>query len=151
MCCTDTKENEIFLIQYKEIKMGSGAKIDEEGLPNIWGKAQIFHNIMKRLLVIYDFAPDPSEFPYIWGKFYFIFYQCVFLNQSMNFQKILPFSEGKKWIRTQQYNLQPNEGLHHVYGDTYCMLHGTESWCTARLAEFYNWKAQSPKGKSNLR
>jgi hypothetical protein len=35
MCCTDTKENEIFLIQYKEIKMGSGAKIDEEGLPNI--------------------------------------------------------------------------------------------------------------------
>jgi hypothetical protein len=37
MCCTDTKENEIFLIQYKEIQMGSGAKsyIYEEGLPNI--------------------------------------------------------------------------------------------------------------------
>jgi hypothetical protein len=36
MCCTDTEENEIFLIQYKEIQMGSDAKsyIYEEGLPN---------------------------------------------------------------------------------------------------------------------
>jgi hypothetical protein len=31
---------------------------------------------MRRLLLIYDFAPDPSEFPNIWGKFYFLFYQC---------------------------------------------------------------------------
>ncbi len=31
---------------------------------------------MRRSLVIYDFAPDPSEFPNIWGKFYFLFYQC---------------------------------------------------------------------------
>ncbi len=31
---------------------------------------------MRRPLVICDFAPDPSEFPYIWGKFYFLFYQC---------------------------------------------------------------------------
>ncbi len=29
-----------------------------------------------RSLVIYDFAPDLSEFPYISGKFYFLFYQC---------------------------------------------------------------------------
>jgi hypothetical protein len=27
-------------------------------------------------LVKYDFAPDPSEFPNIWGKFSFLFYQC---------------------------------------------------------------------------
>ncbi len=97
MCCTDTKENEIFLIQYKEIQMGSGAKsyIYDEGLPNIWGNAQIFHRIMKRLLVIYDFAPDPSGFPYIWGKFYFN-YQCVFLNQSMNIQQNSAVFWGKK-------------------------------------------------------
>ncbi len=25
----------------------------------------------------YDFAPDLSEFPYIWGKFSFLFYQCT--------------------------------------------------------------------------
>ncbi len=34
---------------------------------------------MRRSLVIYDCAvcaPDPSEFPNICGKFYFIFYQC---------------------------------------------------------------------------
>ncbi len=32
---------------------------------------------MRRSLVIYDFAPDPSEFPNIWGKFSFLFYQCT--------------------------------------------------------------------------
>ncbi len=61
---------------YKEIQMGSGAKskIYEEGLPTIWGNAQIFSPYMRMSLVIYDFAPDPSEFPNIWGN---LFYQCV--------------------------------------------------------------------------
>jgi hypothetical protein len=40
------KENKIFLI-YKEIQMGSGAK-------------SYFSINMRRPLVIYDFAPDPS-------------------------------------------------------------------------------------------
>jgi hypothetical protein len=31
----------------------------------------------RRQLVIYDFAPDPSEFPHIGVKFYFLFYQCT--------------------------------------------------------------------------
>ncbi len=31
---------------------------------------------MRRSLVIYDFATVHSEFPYIWGKFSFLFYQC---------------------------------------------------------------------------
>jgi hypothetical protein len=35
---------------------------------------------MRRSLVIYDFAPDPSEFHNIWEKFSFIFYQCVLLH-----------------------------------------------------------------------
>ncbi len=30
-----------------------------------------------RSLVIHDFAPDPFEFPNIWGKLYFLFYQCT--------------------------------------------------------------------------
>ncbi len=25
---------------------------------------------------MYDFAPDPYEFPYIGGIFYFLFYRC---------------------------------------------------------------------------
>ncbi len=31
---------------------------------------------MRRPLVIHDFALLHSEFPYIWGKFDFLFYQC---------------------------------------------------------------------------
>ncbi len=46
--------------------MESGAKsymrIEDE-LPNMRGNAQIFSPYMRRSLVIYDFAPDPSEFP----------------------------------------------------------------------------------------
>jgi hypothetical protein len=45
---------------------GIGCKvIYEEGLPNIWGNEQIFPPYMRRSIVIYDFAPIPSEFPYI--------------------------------------------------------------------------------------
>ncbi len=32
---------------------------------------------MRRSLIIYDFAPDPYEFPNIRGKFSFLFYQYV--------------------------------------------------------------------------
>ncbi len=31
----------------------------------------------RKPFLIYDFAPDPFEFLYIWGKFYFLFYQCT--------------------------------------------------------------------------
>jgi hypothetical protein len=62
---TDKKGNKIFLI-YREIQMGSGSKsymwkgfLYEE-------MHKYFHHIcMRRWLVIYDFAPDPSEFPNI--------------------------------------------------------------------------------------
>ncbi len=29
-----------------------------------------------------------SEFPYLWGKFYFLFYQCTFLQDSKSFQRV---------------------------------------------------------------
>jgi hypothetical protein len=56
-CYTDKKENKTILL------MESGAKSYEEGLRKTRGNAHIFSPFMRRLLVIYDFAPDPSEFP----------------------------------------------------------------------------------------
>jgi hypothetical protein len=66
--------------------MGSGAKsyIYEEGLSNIWAN---FSPYMRRPLVIYDFAPDPSSFPYIWGKFSFLFYQCMETENTVESKK----------------------------------------------------------------
>ncbi len=37
---------------------------------------------MRRPLVIYDFTTIPSEFPYIWENFDFLFYQCSTLGYS---------------------------------------------------------------------
>ncbi len=31
---------------------------------------------IRKLFLIFDFAPIPSELPYIWGKFSFLSYQC---------------------------------------------------------------------------
>ncbi len=46
--------------------MGSGAKsYMRKGFPIYRGNAQIFSPYMKRSLVTYDFAHDPSEFPNI--------------------------------------------------------------------------------------
>jgi hypothetical protein len=73
---TDKKENKTFLI-YKEIQMGSGTKSYMRKGFLIYEEMRNFSPYMRRPLVIYDFAPDPSEFPYILGKFYFIFYQCT--------------------------------------------------------------------------
>ncbi len=52
--------------------MGSGAKsYMRKGFPIYEEMRKFFTIHMRRPLVIYDFAPDPSEFPYIWGKFHF--------------------------------------------------------------------------------
>ncbi len=46
-----------------------------------------FHHILRgRALVIYDFAPDPSEFPNIGGKFSFLFYQCILLAVELSYK-----------------------------------------------------------------
>jgi hypothetical protein len=62
--------------------MGSGAKsYMRKGFPHMRRCANISPSpYMGRPLVIYNFAPDPSEFPefpYIWEKFYFLFHQCT--------------------------------------------------------------------------
>jgi hypothetical protein len=60
---TDKKENKIFLI-YKEIQIGSGAKSSmRKGFLKLYEymkKCANFSPYMRRPLVIYDFAPDPS-------------------------------------------------------------------------------------------
>ncbi len=43
--------------------MGSVAKSREKGIPHIYGELR--SQDMRRPLVIYDFAPNPSEFPFI--------------------------------------------------------------------------------------
>ncbi len=42
-------------------------------------KYLLISSYIRKPFLIYDFTPDPipSEFPHIWGKFYFIFYQCT--------------------------------------------------------------------------
>ncbi len=52
---------------------------------------------IKRSLVIYDFAPDPSKFPNKWGKFYFLLYQCILLavnllNSATTVKDLLQYS-----------------------------------------------------------
>jgi hypothetical protein len=58
---TDKKEKKIFLI-YKEIQTGSGAKSNMRTgfLIRYMRKCPNFSPYMRRALVIYDFAPDPS-------------------------------------------------------------------------------------------
>jgi hypothetical protein len=74
---TDKKENKIFLI-YKEIQMGSGVK------SYMRRKGFLIYEEMRKFFPMYDFAPDPSEFPSIRGNFLFFFYQC-----SKKFKKLL--------------------------------------------------------------
>jgi hypothetical protein len=54
------KENKIFLI-FKEIQMGSGAKSFMRKGALIY--KETFSPYMRRSLVKYDFAPDPSKCP----------------------------------------------------------------------------------------
>jgi hypothetical protein len=62
---TDKKENQTFLI-YKEIQNGSVAKLYICSFPLILGSPSSYMTL--QLL--------HSEFPYIRGKFDFLFYQC---------------------------------------------------------------------------
>jgi hypothetical protein len=58
--------------------MGSGAKsYMRKGFLIYEEMHKYFSSYMRSSLVIYDLAPDPSEFPSIRGKFYFLCYQCI--------------------------------------------------------------------------
>jgi hypothetical protein len=76
--------------------MGSGAKsyMKKGFLIYSMRKCAYISPYVKWPLVIYDFAPDPSDFPYILGNFYFLFYQCTF-NRSYNIDLENAFGRGK--------------------------------------------------------
>jgi hypothetical protein len=74
---TDQKENKIFLI-YKEIQMGSGAKsYMRKGFLIYSEEMRKYFTIYEDAVIViydYDFAPDPSEFPYTGGKYFLSVY-----------------------------------------------------------------------------
>ncbi len=45
--------------------------------PHIWGNHWAFPHIFGSLSSYMTLQLLHSEFPYIWGKFYFLFYQCI--------------------------------------------------------------------------
>ncbi len=73
---TDKKENQIFLI-YKEIQNGAVAKsyMTNGLLIHVWGNICAFPQILGRTSSYMTLQLLHSEFPYLWGKFYFLFYQ----------------------------------------------------------------------------
>jgi hypothetical protein len=60
----EKQENKIFLI-YKEIQMGSGAKSYIRKGFLIYEEMRKYFTIYEKVVSIYDFAPDHSEYPYI--------------------------------------------------------------------------------------
>ncbi len=64
-------------------------------------KCANFSPYMRRPLVIQDFAPDPSEFPYILGKFYFLVNSvtCGMFLRSMP----MPIARANTSARTADY------------------------------------------------
>ena len=66
------------LLIYKEIQRGAFTKssVMRKGFLIYEDMLQIFHHIMRRPLVIYDFATAPFWISLYMRKFYFLFYQC---------------------------------------------------------------------------
>ncbi len=74
---TDKKENQISLI-YKEIQTGSVANSYMKMclLIYVWLNICAFPHILGSPSSYMTLHPIPSEFPYIWRKSSFLFYQC---------------------------------------------------------------------------
>jgi|LakMenEpi03Aug12_release.lakeMendotaPanAssembly.Ray.scaffolds.fasta_scaffold216850_1 hypothetical protein len=47
----------------------------------------LISSYIRKPFLIYDFATSPSDFPYLWGKFSFLFYQCAFILSSASILK----------------------------------------------------------------
>ncbi len=100
---TDKKENKIFPI-YREFQIGSGAKWYMRKGFLIYEKSQIFLPYMRTSLVIYDFAPDPSEFPNIGGKFSLLFISVMlfyvdYRRSSVLLQRLQMTAENRHSLR----------------------------------------------------
>ncbi len=77
---TDKKENQIFLI-YREIQSGAVAKSFMTNGLLIYGEifSHFLINVLGSPSTYMTLQLLHSEFPYIWGKFYLIFFQCTIL------------------------------------------------------------------------
>ncbi len=89
-------------------------------------KCAIFSPYMIRSLVIYDFAPesDPSEFPNIWGKFYFLFYQCRhgdFNDKDFCFSEVIS-TDNTVSLVTYQYIWIENVFFYNVRDNLVCEI-----------------------------
>jgi hypothetical protein len=75
---TDKKENQIFLI-YKEIQRGAVATLYMKSASSytVWGNICAFPHILGSPSSYMTLQLIHSEFPYILGKFDFLFYQCI--------------------------------------------------------------------------
>ncbi len=87
--CTYKKDNQIFLI-HEEIQNGAVAKLFMTRPPHIWGYISAFPHILGSPITLQLLH---SEFPYIWGKFDFLFYQCV-------------LSYPKHWLGSGSYQVE---------------------------------------------
>ncbi len=100
---------------------------------------------MRKYLTIYDeaispiyFAPDPSEFQYIWGNFFLLFYQCGLgpgLSSIYVLMKISFFCLDPDWwglergdvrwhpslwrychLCSQKFSIKPTQELYNIWG-----------------------------------
>jgi hypothetical protein len=81
---TDKKENIPHILGNSE---GSGAKsyMNNDLLnPHIWWKYLCISSYIMKPSSYITFHPIPIEFPFIWEKFSFLFYQCKASNTSLN-------------------------------------------------------------------
>ncbi len=110
--CTDKKENQIFLI-YKELLSGAVAK-------SYMGKGFLIYEKKSKYFPIYEEAFSHiwlcnSEFPYIRGKFDFLFYQCVNNGSSLRRrERVLKW----KTIKEPQLYL-----LHNTHTSVFICVH----------------------------
>ncbi len=137
--CTDKKENFIFLI-YKEIQAGAVAKsymtIDQRPA-HIWLNICAFPRILGSPSSYTILEPIQSEFPYIWGKFNFLFYQCESLFASVS-------KSGTRHPTTVR--TYPRAGFpscyryhHRICMETWVNMH----WCSAHRLHPWNRKSES--------
>jgi hypothetical protein len=94
MACTLIKKKIKFSSFIRKFRIECSCKvIYEEGLPNIWGNAQIFSHIWGGRQSYMTLQLLHSEFPYIRGKLDFLFYQCTVLPPQRNNKAGFPYKK----------------------------------------------------------
>ncbi len=66
--------------------------------PHIWGYMCAFSHILGSPSSYMALQLLHSEFPYIWGKFDFLFYQCALTQESYKYIKLFPAPPVRVWL-----------------------------------------------------